>query len=229
MNGFDISELIQDTEISKKKDDTLYTVGDVFSKYGPRLKEEGIARALLGLKESISDAEGRWGRFEVIEKYKKSACWTITGKYVKYEEGRNQKDGVMYVSEDEDKLRERLRNETVHLTIRVGKEQMWFGGQYETKKDGSYKLDKDGNKIKKNYIVKRGFEVKEGLETFLHAVETDYKNIQNEIHKLNKANRFTKGGKDSPKTYVERHDRYLTEEGARDIDDFLRREGLKRA
>lgn len=229
MNGFDISDLVQDTQISKKKDDTLYTVEDVFAKYGPRLREEGIATAKDNLVQSIADAEGRWSRFEVIEKYKKAKSWTITGKYVKYEEGRNRKDGILYVSVDEDKLRERLRNETVHITIRVGKEQMWFGGQYETKKDGSYKLDKDGNKIKKKYIVKRGFEVKKSLEAFLDAIEQDFKNIHDEIHKMNKANRFTKGGKKSPKTYIERHDRYLTEEGAQDIDDFLRREGLESA
>lgn len=228
MKAFNMGQYVQNTEISKKKDDTLYSVEDVFTKYGARLREEGIETAKQNLEQSIKDAKGRWGNLEVIENYKKAPCWTITGKYVKYEEGRNQKDGVMYVSEDEDKLKERLRNERVHTTIRVGKEQMWFG-EYELNKNKEFKLDKEGNKIPEKYQIKRGSEVKATLETYLELIETNTDDIQDIIHEMNKANRFTKGGKDSPKTYVERHDRYLTETGAQDIDDFLRREGLERA
>ena len=42
MKAFNMGQYVQNTEISKKKDDTLYSVEDVYTKYGARLREEGV-------------------------------------------------------------------------------------------------------------------------------------------------------------------------------------------
>jgi hypothetical protein len=192
---------IKEADTKRKGNKPLTSVDAVIDKYNKRLRDDAKEVALGYLATSLEQARGRWIEGKIRAEYKGAKCWTISGKRKKLEEVNKG---------DIDTLGEEL----VHVSIKVGKISMDF-----SKEDGT----------KAPYYRVRGRDVPETLQKFITAIENNANGIQDVLHEMNKKNRETAGGKDSVKTYSEKHDRYLTKEGVEEIDAFLARSGLPQA
>ena len=208
MSGvIDLSKLIDVPVVNRRRAVGL-TPQAIEKKFKPRLRKDGIETAIANLEQSIEDANGRWENLTVMEVYKKAPCWTIKSNRVKFTDGSktNQVGGVLNVCNENETLQNRLKKESVDVSIRIGAKQLEMDWNGDGKATKSLNLD--------------GYQVAPFLTKILGLVKDGV--FDDALHELNKESRHCK----PPKKYNSKFDRYLTDEDLEILETYTKDNNL---